>query len=123
MISVMERLTIDSGRVRVNWTKGKRLFFVFFYFVRFGSGLRLRCAQARGLICPYHQTPSAWRGTSDKCHKPTSDQIDPTTICRKCRTRETQFAGEEVMRLAVHSRTAPDPPSASEAIALASAAT
>jgi hypothetical protein len=28
------------------------------------------------------------------CHKPTSDQIDPTTICHKCRTRETQFAGE-----------------------------
>jgi hypothetical protein len=36
MISVIERLTIDSGPVRVNWTKGKRLFFVSFYFVRSG---------------------------------------------------------------------------------------
>ena len=33
----IERLTIDSGPVRVNWTKGKRLFFVISCFVRFGS--------------------------------------------------------------------------------------
>ena len=33
MISVVERLTIDNGPVRVNWTKGKR-FFCGFYFVR-----------------------------------------------------------------------------------------
>ena len=46
---------------------------------------------------------------------PTFDQIDPTTICRKCRTRETQFAGEEVMRAAswLVARP-PNPPSASE---------
>jgi hypothetical protein len=53
MIAVIERLTIDSGPVRVNWTKGKRLFFVFFYFVRFGSfatGLRQRQA-GHGPLC------------------------------------------------------------------------
>jgi hypothetical protein len=51
------------------------------------------------------------------CHKPTSDQIDPTTICHKRRTRETQFAGEEgdvVWQRRCVNRTPPNPPSASE---------
>ena len=39
---------------------------------------------------------------------PTSDQIDPTTICRKCRTRETQFAGRR------HFAFGPDPDSCCE---------
>jgi len=54
---------------------------------------------------------------SQTCHKPTSDQIDPTTICHKCRTRETQFAGEEGDAFgsvgALIARP-PNPPSASE---------
>jgi hypothetical protein len=33
---VIERLTINSESVRINWTKGKRLFFCVFYFVRLG---------------------------------------------------------------------------------------
>jgi hypothetical protein len=59
-----------------------------------------------------------WRPASEKpAHKPTSDQIDPTTICHKCRTRETQFAGEEGDAFgsfgALIARP-PNPPSASE---------
>ena len=48
---------------------------------------------------------------------PTSDQIDPTTICHECRTREPQFAGEEGDAFgsvgALVARP-PNPPSASE---------
>jgi hypothetical protein len=44
---------------------------------------------------PSEGDTSGDNGRSEKRHKPTSDQIDPTTICHKRRTRETQFAGEE----------------------------
>ena len=37
------------------------------YDVRVGSDSRPRCAPAQGPLCPYQQTSSAWRGTSDKC--------------------------------------------------------
>jgi hypothetical protein len=40
MISVIERLTIDSGPVRVNWTKGKRLFFCVFISSALGQSRR-----------------------------------------------------------------------------------
>jgi hypothetical protein len=51
MMSVIERLTIDSGPAQVNWTKGKQLFFVFLFRPLFGQSRRFD----RGLpvpVCP-----------------------------------------------------------------------
>ena len=56
--------------------------------------IRVVLTERRALpVYPDKQTSSASVGKCQRCHKPTSDQIDPTTICHKCRTRETQFAG------------------------------
>jgi len=81
MISVIERPTIDSGPVGVNWTKGQRLFFCLFRPV-WGHSRRLTVGQP----LPIHLISGHSQGTSARLKRATSGLMQCSIIRSDRRT-------------------------------------